>query len=256
VAAPAATGLSITILPLSGLPEIHAGADLAALIAAAARTDADGLRDGDIVVVASKIVSKAEGRRVLQDPLPGTEARRLAAVTGFPAPEVELILSESRAVLRSAPGVLVVETLGGFVCANGGVDRSNAGPEGGALLLPVDPDASADALRARLAECAAAAVAVVISDTFGRPFRHGLVNVALGVAGLGAIRDHRGQVDPEGRALKGTEIAAADELCAAAELVMGKLDRVPAAIVRGYAFPPAAGSGRQLIRDRATDYFR
>jgi coenzyme F420-0:L-glutamate ligase/coenzyme F420-1:gamma-L-glutamate ligase len=152
--------------------------------------------------------------------------------------------------------VLVVETIHGFVCANAGVDRSNTGDATGALLLPVDADASAQRLLAGLSARSDAAIAVLVSDTFGRPFRYGLINVALGVAGMEAIHDYRGQVDPGGRTLKGTELAVADELCSAAELVMNKLDRVPAAVIRGYRFIAAAGTARVLLRDPEQDYFR
>lgn len=181
---------------------------------------------------------------------------RLATLTGFDAGEVELILSQSTAVLRTAPGVLVVETPQGFVCANAGIDRSNTGQAGTALLLPEDSDASARRLSQGLSSRFGVDLAVLVSDTFGRPFRYGLVNVALGVAGMEAIRDYRGHTDAEGRALKGTELAVADELCSATELVMNKLDRVPVAVVRGYRYQPSVGSGRVLLREPAQDYFR
>jgi coenzyme F420-0:L-glutamate ligase/coenzyme F420-1:gamma-L-glutamate ligase len=244
------------MIPLPGIPEVDTGADLVELIAGALDAQAIALQEHDIVVVASKIVSKAEGRRVTDDPVPSPRALELAAVTGFPPAEVELILSQSTAVLRSAAGVLVTETPQGFVCANAGVDRSNVGQERGALLLPLDPDASARNLRDSLSRRWHIDVAVLISDTFGRPFRHGLVNVALGVAGMDAIRDYRGQVDAGGRRLRGTEIAIADELCSAAELVMNKLDRVPVAVIRGYLFDAAGGGVAPLLRDPAHDYFR
>jgi coenzyme F420-0:L-glutamate ligase/coenzyme F420-1:gamma-L-glutamate ligase len=241
---------------VTGVPEIKAGDDLVKLLAHALAASAGGAVERDIVVVASKIVSKAEARRATHNPAPSETADGLAQVTGFDPGEVELILAESKAVLRTAPGVLVVETRHGFVCANAGVDRSNTGEAGTALLLPEDSDASAEGLRQGLSARFGVELAVLVSDTFGRPFRHGLVNVALGVAGMGAIRDYRGQLDSEGRILKGTEMAIADELCSAAELVMNKLERVPAAVIRGYAYEPAAGSGRVLMRDPALDYFR
>jgi coenzyme F420-0:L-glutamate ligase/coenzyme F420-1:gamma-L-glutamate ligase len=152
--------------------------------------------------------------------------------------------------------VLVVETRQGFVCANAGIDRSNTGEAGTAVLLPEDADASAQLLCLGLSARFRVRLAVLVSDTFGRPFRYGLVNVALGVAGMHAIRDYRGQVDSDGRTLKGSELAVADELCSAAELVMNKLDRVPAAVIRGFTYVPSAGSGRVLLRDPAHDYFR
>ena len=239
-----------------GVPEVRAGDDLVGLLGDALEASVGGAVEGDIVVVASKVVSKAEAQRVARNPSPGEEASRLAEATGFDAGEVELILMETRAVLRAAPGVLVVETSHGYVCANAGIDRSNAGEAGTALLLPRDADESArrlcDGLSARFYQ----RLAVLVSDTFGRPFRHGLVNVALGVAGMGAIRDYRGQPDADGRTLKGSELAVADELCGAAELVMNKLDRVPAAVIRGYPYEPARGTGRTLLRDAAHDYFR
>jgi coenzyme F420-0:L-glutamate ligase/coenzyme F420-1:gamma-L-glutamate ligase len=238
------------------VPEVEPGDDLVDLLGAAIETSPGALLDGDIVVVASKVISKAEGMRVSSNPAPGAEARRLAAVTAFDAGDVELILSQSSQVLRSAPGVLVVETIHGLICANAGVDRSNTGDATSALLLPVDSDASARRLLEGLSARFGAAIAVLVSDTFGRPFRYGLVNVAIGVAGMAAIHDYRGLVDPGGRTLKGTELAVADELCSAAELVMNKLDRVPAAVIRGYPFIAAEGTATVLMRDPAQDYFR
>jgi coenzyme F420-0:L-glutamate ligase/coenzyme F420-1:gamma-L-glutamate ligase len=247
--------MTLSIIPVAGVPEVTEGADLAVLIGEALAAG-PGAEAGDVVVVASKVVSKAAGRRAPADPVPGPEAERLARETEMPAPQVQLVLDESSEVLLAAPKVLVVETRHGFVCANAGIDRSNAGPAGGALLLPEDPDAAAASLRGALEGRFGVRLAVLVSDTFGRPFRDGLVNVALGVAGIDAIRDYRGEVDPDGFRLRGTEIAIADELCSAAELVMEKLAKVPVAVVRGYAYPPATGSGRTLLRDPATDYFR
>jgi coenzyme F420-0:L-glutamate ligase/coenzyme F420-1:gamma-L-glutamate ligase len=241
---------------VAGLPEVQAGDNLVELLSAGIEVSVGPLVDGDIVVVASKVVSKAEGMRVAENPAAGEEATRLALITGFDAGEVELILSQSNSVLRSAPGVLVVETIHGFVCANAGIDRSNTGDATSALLLPLDADASARRLLGGLGARFEATIAVLVSDTFGRPFRYGLVNVALGVAGMEAIHDYRGQPDPGGRTLKGTELAVADELCGAAELVMNKLDRVPAAVIRGYSVLAAEGSARVLIRDPTQDYFR
>jgi coenzyme F420-0:L-glutamate ligase/coenzyme F420-1:gamma-L-glutamate ligase len=238
------------------VPEVRDGDDLAQVLAKAIRARRQDLRDGDVLVVASKVVSKAEGRRVEALPTAGPRAGLLADETGFEPGLVELILSETAEVLRSRPRVLVVVTRQGLVMANAGVDRSNTGKAGSALLLPLDSDASAAALRDRLAADFGVELAVVVSDTFGRPFRHGLVNVAIGVAGMNPIRDYRGQADPERQVLQGTEMAVADELCSAAELVMNKLDRVPAAIVRGYQWEPAPGGISPLLRDAAHDYFR
>ena len=244
------------MLPVSGVPEVLRGDDLAGLIIEALQSQELALVDGDVVVVASKVVSKAEGRGVARLPPPSARARQLADETGFEPGLVELILSESRDVLLARPRVLVVETRQGLVCANAGVDRSNTGGAGTALLLPLDSDLSARALCAALAEHFNAAVAVLVSDTFGRPFRYGLVNVAIGVAGMKPIHDYRGQADPNALVLQGTELAVADELCSAAELVMNKLDRVPVAVIRGYRWEPDPGSMLPLLRDRATDYFR
>jgi coenzyme F420-0:L-glutamate ligase / coenzyme F420-1:gamma-L-glutamate ligase len=247
---------AISIIPVAGIPEVPPGADLAQLVSEGINAAGLTLDDGDVVVVASKVVSKAEGRGVPRLPPPGPHASLLADQTGFDPGLVELILSETREVLRSRPHVLVVETVHGLVCANAGVDRSNAGAPGQALRLPADSDASARRLRESLGEQFRARIAVLVSDTFGRPFRHGLVNVAIGVAGMDAIRDYRGQADPEAHVLEGTEIAVADELCSAAELVMNKLDRVPVAIIRGYPWEPAPGGIAPLLRDSAHDYFR
>jgi coenzyme F420-0:L-glutamate ligase/coenzyme F420-1:gamma-L-glutamate ligase len=247
---------AISIIPVRGIPEVAASADLREVVSEAIEADGLALADGDVVVVASKVVSKAEGRGVRRLPSPGARASLLAAETGFDPGLVELILTETREVLRSRPHLLVVETVHGLVCANAGVDRSNAGASGQALRLPADSDASARRLREALGARFQVRVAVLVSDTFGRPFRHGLVNVAVGVAGMDAIRDYRGQADPDAHVLEGTEIAVADELCSAAELVMNKLDRVPVAIIRGYAWEASAGGAAPLLRDPAHDYFR
>jgi coenzyme F420-0:L-glutamate ligase/coenzyme F420-1:gamma-L-glutamate ligase len=246
----------VTITPVTGMPEVREGDDLVRLIGDALDALGEAPDDSDVVVVASKVLSKSEGRRLQSNPQPNAEARRIAAQTGQPVDEVAAVLSETTTVLRAEPGVLVVETRHGYVCANAGVDRSNTGAAGTALLLPEDSDAAADRIRKGLTHRYGTSTAVLVSDTFGRAFRHGLVNVALGVAGMKPIRDYRGQRDTEGRALAGTELAVADELCAAAELVMNKLDRVPVALIRGYRFESGAGSGRDLLRDPATDYFR
>jgi coenzyme F420-0:L-glutamate ligase/coenzyme F420-1:gamma-L-glutamate ligase len=250
------TTTGVSIIPVRGIPEVLGRTDLGPLLVAALDADGLTLEPGDVVVVASKIVSKAEGRLVPELPQAGPRASLLADETGFEPGLVELILSETREVLRSRPRVLVVETVHGLVCANAGVDRSNTGAAGAALTLPVDSDASARRLREALTAHFGAAIAVIVSDTFGRPFRHGLVNVAVGVSGMTAIRDYRGQADPAAHVLEGTEMAIVDELCSAAELVMNKLDRVPVAVIRGYAWEPATGGISPLLRDPATDYFR
>lgn len=241
------------LLPVRGLPEIHPGDDLARLIA-----DRIGLEDGDVVVVAQKVVSKAEGKlRRLQDVVPGEEAKELAARLGAGADArmVQVVLDESVRVVR-AERVLIVETRHGYVCANGGVDHSNVEADGTVTLLPDDADRSAAGLRDALRELTGAKVGVIVSDTFGRPWRIGIANVALGVAGLPALIDYRGQADDFGRELKATVVAVADELAAAGELVMGKTARVPVAVVRGYHAEGPAGSGAELVRPPDEDLFR
>jgi coenzyme F420-0:L-glutamate ligase/coenzyme F420-1:gamma-L-glutamate ligase len=207
-------------------------------------------------VLAQKIVSKAEGRVVRPEDIePSQFAHTVAAQGHKDARYYEIVLRESRRVVRMDRGVLITETQHGLICANAGVDESNVG--GGALtLLPLDPDGSAAALRAALRERAGVAVAVIISDTFGRPWREGQVNVAIGAAGLAPLADYAGQPDSYGYTLQASVLAVADELASAAELVMGKVDMVPAAIVRGYAYTPAEGGARALIRAPERDLFR
>lgn len=240
--------------PVEGLPEIRAGDDLAALIVSALP---EPLRDRDVVVVAQKIVSKSEDRVVaLSSVTPSERAERMAAESGKDPRALEIVLRESRSIVRWERGVLIAETRHGFVCANAGVDRSNAGAPDSVVLLPVDPDASAAKLRAGLGEMTGRDLAVVITDTFGRAWREGHVNVAIGMAGMPALLRYMGQYDPEGYELRVTEIAVADEIAAAAELVMGKLDRHPVAILRGLE-PPASGeTARTYVRPKERDLFR
>ncbi len=246
----------LRIIGLEGLPEVGAGDDLGALIEAAIQGQDVSLVSGDVVVVTQKIVSKAEGRIVnLDDVRPSERAARIAKETEKDPRLVELILRESRRIVRQAGPVLITETRHGFVCANAGIDGSNVG-EGMVSLLPEDPDRSAAQIRARLKELAGVDVAVVISDTFGRPWREGHTNVAVGVAGMAAFEDYVGQTDPHGVELRVSTLAVADELAAAAELVMGKLSRVPVAIVRGYDYPKGDGSARDMVRPPERDLFR
>ncbi|MBI3927233.1 MAG: coenzyme F420-0:L-glutamate ligase [Armatimonadetes bacterium] len=233
------------IFPVQGIPEVQAGDDVAALLAEAAP-----LQDGDILVVTHKIVSKAEGRLIdLSTVTPSDFARRFAEAWNKDARAVELVLRESRSILRMERGSLICETLHGQVCANAGLDLSNAG-EGKACLLPLDPDKSARRLHKRLG------VPIIISDSFGRPWRIGIVNVAIGVAGMGSFTDYRGQDDPHGFPLKVSVMATADALASAAELVMGKIAGVPAAVIRGFDPPPGNGSGAALVRERRGWFFR
>lgn len=246
----------IEIIGIEGLPEIAPGMELAPLIAGAARFQGVPLRDRDILVVSQKIVSKAEGRLVcLKDVSPSPVAQQMAAELGRDPRLVEVILRETRRTVRMDKGVLICETHQGFVCANAGVDCSNVG-EGIAALLPEDPDRSARHLRERLRFEAGIDVAVIVADTFGRPWREGLANVALGVAGMRPLRSYLGHRDPAGYLLQASVIAEADELASAAELVQGKLDRIPVAIIRGLRYESREGSGRDLLRDPTRDLFR
>ena len=250
-------GNGIQILPVTGIPEVHPGDDLTNIIHEAARRDGLDLEDGDVVVVAQKVVSKAEGRLVeLSSVTPSALADQFAQTYGKDARHVEVVLGETKRVVRMDHGVLIVETKHGFVCANAGVDASNVGGREVLCLLPLDPDSSARVLRDSLGRLAGITVAVIISDTFGRPWREGQTNVAIGLAGMAPVRNYVGQYDPYGYELRVTELCVADELASAAELVMGKVDRVPVAIVRGFPFEPGEGSARQLARDPARDLFR
>ena len=246
----------VRVIPLTGLPEVQQGDDLAAFILDGARAG-PGIEAGDVVVVTQKIVSKAEGRVVsLEDVTPSAEAERLGVATEKDPRLVELILRESNRVVRQRGPVLITETKHGFVCANAGIDASNVGREGLVSLLPEDPDHSAAAIRGALRERIGADVAVIITDTFGRPWREGHTNVAIGLAGMLPFVDYVGQFDPHGYELRVSTVAVADELAAAAELVHGKLEAVPVAIVRGYAYPRGEGSARELVREAGKDLFR
>jgi coenzyme F420-0:L-glutamate ligase/coenzyme F420-1:gamma-L-glutamate ligase len=244
----------IRVIPLTGLPELEEGDDLAAHLAGAAKRSG-GLEEGDIVVVAQKAVSKVEGRVVrLEEVEPSRNAVDLAGEEGDPR-HLEVILRESAEVIRSRPPLVIAQTHHGFVCASAGVDASNAKGPGTVILLPLDPDASAAALRVRLTELTGAAPGVIVSDSFGRAWRQGTTDIALGVAGIVALRDLRGLHDAVGYELRSTMIAVADEIAGAAELVMGKDRGVPAAIVRGVD-ATGYGSARDLVMPRDRDLFR
>jgi coenzyme F420-0:L-glutamate ligase / coenzyme F420-1:gamma-L-glutamate ligase len=244
----------LRVLPVLGLPEIKAGANLGELIAG--RTE---LQAGDVVVIAQKVVSKAEGRvRKLSSVIPGGEARRLAAALGKEPALVELILEESAEVLRAERGVLITETQHGFVCANAGIDSSNLPQTGTVCLLPEDPDASARRIRAEVS-AAGIEVATIVADSFGRAWRLGQAEVAIGCAGLTPLDDWRGRRDAHGRELEATLIAIADEAAAAADLVRGKDSRIPVAIVRGlnrFVTPDDGPGAAALRRPPGEDLFR
>ncbi|MFV9505698.1 MAG: coenzyme F420-0:L-glutamate ligase [Oscillochloridaceae bacterium umkhey_bin13] len=248
----------IRIIPVRGIGEVNPGDDLAVTLLDALELAGRSLVEGDVLVVTQKIVSKAEGRLV--DPAsvePSAFAHQIAAQGRKDAHYQEVVLRESRRIVKMVAGVLITETHHGLICANSGVDESNVG--GGQLLclLPEDPDASAARLRSAIRERTGLEVAVIISDTFGRPWRDGQVNVAIGCAGIAPLNDFNGIDDPYGYTMHATLIAVADELASAAELVMGKIDQVPAAIIRGYAYTPSeTASARQLQRDPRFDLFR
>ena len=244
----------LRVFALEGIPEIEEGDDLAVLIADAA-VRAGGLEDGDVVVVVQKVVSKAEGRVVRLDEIVASErAHELAGGERDPR-HVQVVLDEAVRIVRSRPPLVIAETRHGFVCASAGVDASNAKGTGTLVLLPVDPDASAGRLREGLRERSGRDVGVVVSDSFGRAWRQGTTDVALGTAGIEALRDLRGSRDAAGYELQGTQIAIADELAGAAELVLGKASRCPAAVVRGLDVR-GEGSGRDLVMPPERDLFR
>ncbi len=243
----------LRVIPLKGIPELEEGDDLAALIVDSAKRE-PALEHGDVVVVAQKAVSKVEGRVVHLDGVePSDQASELAADED--PRRLEVILRESRRIVRTRPPLVIAETQHGFVCASAGVDQSNAKGTDTLVLLPLDPDASAGRLREHIRELTGKEVAVIVSDSFGRPFRRGTTDVALGVSGMTPILDLKGTRDTAGYELHATEIAVADEIAGAAELVMGKTAGVPAAIVRGLS-ATGQGSGKDLLMPVERDLFR
>jgi coenzyme F420-0:L-glutamate ligase/coenzyme F420-1:gamma-L-glutamate ligase len=247
----------LRIVPVVGMGEVRPGDDLAGLLLSALERQGERLAGGDVLVVTQKIVSKAEGRIVNPDDVePSAFAHSIAQQGRKDARYYEVVLREAARIVRMDRGVLICETRQGLICANAGVDESNVGGGHVVTLLPEDSDRSAAALRGMLHERTGADVAVIISDTFGRPWRDGQVNIAIGVAGMQAIHDYRGQPDSYGYEMHATLIAVADELAAAGELVMNKTDQVPIALIRGYRYQPAAGTAQALVRDPAKDMFR
>ncbi|MBA3950567.1 MAG: coenzyme F420-0:L-glutamate ligase [Rubrobacter sp.] len=244
----------IELIPVEGFPEVRPGDDLETLVAGAVE---DVLRSGDVLVVTHKIMSKAEGRLVdLWTVEPSALAKEYAARWGKDPRQIEVVLRESRRVVRMDRGVVISETRHGFVCANAGVDASNVPGEDMVCLLPVDPDRSAARLREALLERLGVEAPVVVSDSFGRAWRFGITDVAIGVSGMNPLADYRGRNDPHGYPMEASVLAVADELAAAAELVMGKTDGVPIAIVRGYAYGRDAGTGQDLLMPPERDMFR
>jgi coenzyme F420-0:L-glutamate ligase/coenzyme F420-1:gamma-L-glutamate ligase len=244
------------VIGIQGLPEIARGDDLARLISDAAEGQGTPLQARDLLVVSQKVVSKAEGRVVRLDLVePSARAVEIARETGRDPRLTEVILRESRSVVRLDKGVLIVETHHGWICANAGVDQSNVDADT-ACLLPEDADRSARALRDRLRDMTGHDLGIIVADTFGRPWREGLTNIAVGVAGVQPIKSYLGEQDPAGHVLQATILAIADELAAAAEPVMGKLDRIPVAVIRGLDWEASEAGSRPLIRDPARDLFR
>ncbi len=247
----------VEIIPVEGIPAIFPGDPLAERIFEAAQAMGLEFQSGDILVVCQKVVSKAEGRVVpLAGVSPSPFASRLAASCGKDPRLVELILRESTRLIKTAQGHLICETGPGWVCANAGVDESNSVAEQVAVLLPEDPDRSAGMLSEALSALSGVPLAVIIGDTFGRPWREGLVDVALGAAGIGSLMDYQGRTDLIGRPLKHTVVAVADQLAAAAGLVMEKDRGIPAAVIRGYQGRGGRGCGADLVRPAHSDLFR
>jgi coenzyme F420-0:L-glutamate ligase/coenzyme F420-1:gamma-L-glutamate ligase len=249
----------IRIIPIRDLGDIAPGDDLTATILHALQKQNLALQQGDIVVVTQKIVSKAEGRVVdLEQVEASAFAQSFARQNNKDPQHIEVVLRESKRIVRMDHGVLISETNHGFICANAGVDESNVNGKRQLTLLPVDPDASAQQLRSQLLQRTEVEqdIAVIISDTWGRPWRNGQVNMAIGVAGMESLIDYRGQYDPYGYELHASVIAVADELASAAELAMGKIESIPVALIRGYTYIPAKGDASTLVRDPATDMFR
>ena len=248
---------SIELFGVHGLPEIEPGTDLAAAILAAATASGTPLRDGDVVVVTSKIVSKAEGRIVeLSEVQPSPFATEWSAKWGKDAAVTEMVLRESKRIVRQLGPVLITETHHGFVCANSGVDQSSSGAHGRIVLLPVDPDASARRIRAAFV-AAGVNAAVIISDTFGRAWREGQTDIAIGIAGMQPLLSYIGQVDPHGHEFQVQVLCTADELAGAAELVKGNLSRVPVAVVRGHQWDvDDEATLAPVLRDQSRDLFR
>ena len=246
-----------TVIGITGIPEVAPGMDLAQLILEAAEAQGTPAQDNDILVVTQKIVSKAEGQLVdLATVTPSALAEQWASDYDRDPRMIEVALRDSRRISRMDRGVLVTETRHGFYCINSGVDASNVQGEEMVSLLPEDPDASAQRIRDTVQQRAGLQVAVIITDTWGRPWRDGLTNVAIGVAGMAALKDYRETPDVYGYELHATVIAVVDEMAAAAELVMGKVDQIPVALVRGYSYEPAEGTIRNLIRPPDRDIFR
>jgi coenzyme F420-0:L-glutamate ligase/coenzyme F420-1:gamma-L-glutamate ligase len=248
----------LEIIPVTGLPIIEKGVDVGEIIVKAVKDMGESFIDGDILVIAHSIISRAEGMSIsLKEVVPSAFAQKIAEATGKDPRQVEVILRNCRKIVRMGDGVLICETPHGFVCANAGVDASNSGGTDIVIALPKDPDKSAENIRRKVKELTGVDVAVIISDTFGRPFRKGTINVAIGCSGINPLWDRRGEKDLFGRTLLSKVTCIADELASAAELVMGQADEaIPAAIIRGYKYDRSNLPARVIIRDENEDLFR
>ena len=247
----------ITVIGLRGIPLIREGDDLGRIIVTAAEDQGVGIEEGDVIVVTQKIVSKAEGRKVtLSEVTPSRFAEEIAIRTGKDPRLVEVILRETSRIVKMRGQHLIMETKQGFVCANAGVDRSNVEGTDHVCLLPEDPDRSARTIRNRIKELTGKSPAVIITDTWGRPWRLGQTDFAIGIAGMRPFRDYRGKRDMFGYKLRVTNVCVADELASAAELVKGKSQGIPVVIIRGYSYPRGGGSAREIVRPIEEDLFR
>ena len=245
--------MSVQITPIKIKADVQPGDDIAELILSASKNPLD---DGDIMVISQKIISKQEGRVInLESIIPSELSVGIASAYGKDPKLVEVILSESKRIVRMEHGVIIVQTNHGFICANAGIDESNV-EKGFATLLPVDPDRSAKRIRDFILQVTGKNIAVIISDTFGRPFRLGQTDNAIGIAGIESIKSYEGKTDTFGKIMRVTAIAIVDELCAAAELVMGKTEKSPAAIIKNYSFESKNDSISSIIRDEDEDLFR
>jgi coenzyme F420-0:L-glutamate ligase / coenzyme F420-1:gamma-L-glutamate ligase len=248
----------IRIIPVKGIPDVELGDSLGEIIVGKLKDQGEEIQGGDVTIVSQKVVSKAEGRVVnLSKVTPSPFASFVAKEAGKDPRQVEVILRETRKIIRMRAGHLITETKHGFVCANAGVDASNVGKgKDTVTLLPLNPDASAERIRETIRKLTGKTVPVIITDTFGRAWRMGQVNFAIGISGMKPIHDYRGTKDMYRHTLRVTEIAVADELASAGELVMNKADRVPAALVRGYKLRPGKGASKDLLRPEEMDLFR
>lgn len=247
----------IEIISLAGIPEVSEGDDIGRLILDAARRQKLSLESGNVIVIKQKIVSKAEGRVLSLDKIaPSQLALRIAGETGKDPRHVEVVLRESQRIVKMDKGLIISETRHGLVCANAGVDASNVGVKDAVCLLPEDPDTSAARIRVTLEQETGADLAVIVSDSIGRPWRNGIVDLAIGISGLEPLKDYVGRADNYGYELKVTVVAIADELASAAELVTGKLERTPAAVIKGYSFSRGEEGATALVMERDRDLFR